>query len=226
MTIIYPINKINIAMPNWLENNASKSIIGYTIFIMGATWGVSTYILEDNRINDYRSQVQSEKSRGDALQARLDIMENENASLRVENISYMEILNSSPDSFPLAPKKINQLKNELKQLKEEITEAEVVDSGSSVPGNKIPSSQIISVSEGSSFYDKENKLLFAVIKITAYKDIILNIELPDGRIFKKIRAEAGASWEAEKANIYYKLIVKRVNYIGSYVDFNVVVTKP
>ena len=76
-------------MSNWVEDSPTRAIIVYTILIASATWLVSTYILDENKINFYRAESVSYK-------AKVEVLEFEIERLRNENERYLNWLQESP----------------------------------------------------------------------------------------------------------------------------------
>lgn len=104
-------------MSNWFEENPTKSIISYTLVVIAATWAASYFVIDENKINLYRSQVDNEKSVNRQLQAKVSVLEGKILDLSNENKQLKEWLSSEATSYPALVNKIQALeKNSVRDL--------------------------------------------------------------------------------------------------------------
>lgn len=103
-------------MSNWFEDNPMKSVISYTFIVVGFTWAVSTFVLQDNRINLMRSEVDSQKAVAEQYKAKVELLQREIDTIRSENIEYRAWLSQSKDAIPTIVPRITELKLKIAEL--------------------------------------------------------------------------------------------------------------
>ncbi len=84
-------------MSNWLQDHPSTFVITYTLLIAGATWGASTFILQDNRMNLAKSELEAQKALVEQYRAKSELLQNDIEVLRAENQEYKGWLAQSKD---------------------------------------------------------------------------------------------------------------------------------
>ena len=71
-------------MSNWFESNPTKSVIGYTILIIGVTWAFYKFTFEESKIDNYKSQIETKQATITQYQARIEYLEEENQKFKSE----------------------------------------------------------------------------------------------------------------------------------------------
>lgn len=104
-------------MSNWFQEHPATSIITYTLVIVGATWATSTFILQDNRLNLARSELESQKAVAEQYKAKTELLQNDIAALRSENQEYRAWLAQAKDAMPVMVPQLIDLKRQLAELK-------------------------------------------------------------------------------------------------------------
>ena len=87
-------------MSNWFEDNATKSVIGYTLVVAAATWATSTFILQDNRLSLLRGEVDSQKTLAEQYKSKVELLQRELDNVRLENSEYRTWLGQTKDAIP------------------------------------------------------------------------------------------------------------------------------
>lgn len=103
-------------MANWFSDHPSTSIITYTLVVVGATWATSTFVLQDNRLNLAKSEVESQKSLAGQYKSKTELLQKDIEALRAENQEYRTWLAQSKDAIPIMVPQIVDLKKQLARL--------------------------------------------------------------------------------------------------------------
>lgn len=76
-------------MANWFQEHPITTIIGHTILVATTTWLVSSFIIDENKVNLYRAQaenasaqIKSEQVITEQYKAKVSILEADVANLR------------------------------------------------------------------------------------------------------------------------------------------------
>ena len=100
-------------MANWFSDHPSTSIITYTLLVVGATWATSTFVLQDNRLNLAKSEVESQKSLAEQYKSKSELLQKDIEALRAENQEYRTWLSQSKDAIPIMVPQIIDLRKQL-----------------------------------------------------------------------------------------------------------------
>jgi hypothetical protein len=103
-------------MTNWFSDHPSTSVITYTLVVVGATWATSTFILQDNRLNLAKSEVESQKSLAEQYKSKSELLQKDIEALRAENLEYRAWLAQSKDAIPIMVPQLVDLKKQLARL--------------------------------------------------------------------------------------------------------------
>src|SRR5438874_194418 len=110
-------------MANWFEDNPGKSVISYTLLIAGATWAISTFVLQDNRLNLARSELESQKTSTEQYKSKVELLQRDIELLRSENAEYRNWLGQTKDAIPVIVPRIADLKEKVTKLETELSHA-------------------------------------------------------------------------------------------------------
>lgn len=59
-------------MSNWFSDNPVTSIIGHTVIVAAGVGALCIFVLNDNRINLYKAQVETSKAQAETSKAQVD----------------------------------------------------------------------------------------------------------------------------------------------------------
>lgn len=205
-------------MSNWVEKSSARSFILYTVFVVGATWTVFTYFFDDNKVNGYRSQAESEKAAAGQYKAKTEVLEVEISRLRDENKKYLDWLSATPSSIPFLENKLKALTEENATLKIELTSAEIsaTDNPFSIPDLKsVPYVATKTLSLGEAYIDQKTNATIGIGTITPNFTANGNITLP-GQNQKEIDSiKAGDNWVFLYGGKQFKLSVIKVDWFSN-----------
>lgn len=104
-------------MSNWFQDHPATGIITYTLVIVGATWAASTFVLQDNRLNLARSELESQKAVAEQYKAKTELLQSDISTLRSENQEYRAWLAQSKDALPIMVPQLIDLKRQVEEMK-------------------------------------------------------------------------------------------------------------
>lgn len=195
-------------MSNWLENNPVKSLITYTFIIVTATWSFYKFTFEENKIESYRTQIETKNSIINQHQARIDYLEKENNKLN-NIIKEFEEWNSKSDDPTLFYKR---------NYYSAITNKILYSKNIKKTGDKI----IISVSKNDSYINEELKLI--IIPREILPNDICKLEINYGNDFYKIvELKIGDSKKISSNLGTINLFFNKINYINSIVGLELTI---
>lgn len=82
-------------MSNCIEKNPTKSLVIYTIAVIGAVWAILTFVLDDNKESLHKKQIDNLNTIIDIKEEKIKHLERENSILINTNQKYIEWLQSS-----------------------------------------------------------------------------------------------------------------------------------
>jgi hypothetical protein len=80
-------------MISWFENNQTKSVIIYTVFVAGTTWTIFNVLLDDKKLASAKAEV-------DQYKAKTEVLEAQTSHLRDEYQKYQGWLAATPGTVP------------------------------------------------------------------------------------------------------------------------------
>lgn len=99
-------------MANWFKDHPTPSIIGYTFLIASTTWAISYFVIDENKINLYKAQIETKRTElsnqeiiTEQYKVKLSIRESEYSDLLRKNQQYESWLMDDSKSFPFLEKK-------------------------------------------------------------------------------------------------------------------------
>lgn len=197
-------------MSNWVENNPSKSIISYTFVVAAFTWAVSTFVLQDNRINLLRSEVDSQKAIAEQYKSKVDLLQREIDTVRAENSEYRAWLSQAKDAVPIIVPRITELKSKIAEL-ERRTPAAPAESPASA---STPTSvEDIRVSRGRAHMDSATGLVIALLSVDVERRARVSVKLPGKAVAEESTVQAGWQWGFSIGGASYALTVMEVNFV-------------
>lgn len=103
-------------MSNWFEDHPAPAIITYTLVVVGATWATSTFVLQDNRLNLAKSELESQKTLAEQYKAKSELLQKDLEVLRSENQEYKNWLAQSKDAIPIMVPQLVELKKQVARM--------------------------------------------------------------------------------------------------------------
>lgn len=203
-------------MSNWFSDHPITTIISHTLIVGAGVWAVSAFVLNDNKINLYKAQVETSKAQVDNSKTiaeqyiqKVSGLESEVARLRAENERYLTWLASDPKSFPALSLKISNLERDL-------SAARMLSQGAGETQSQ--ASDILyefskGFSKGESFKDPMTKAVIGVSDIASNFTARGVVTLPDGEKINISGAKPGDSWDFTKSGKNYRLTLDSVNWI-------------
>lgn len=196
-------------MSNWLENNQTKSVITYTLMIVGVTWAVSTYVLQDYRINLLKSESDSQRAIAEQYKSKSELLQREIDAIRTENIEYRTWLSQAKDAVPIMVPRLIELKAKIAELESRPSTA--IEKPASEPP---PEAR---VSRGRAYIDQTTGLVFTVLSVGVDQRASVAVKLPSKNAVEEIKVFPGWQWKFESKGSEYILTVIEINFIGDSV---------
>ena len=203
-------------MSNWFSDHPITTIISHTLIVGAGVWAVSAFVLNDNKINLYKAQVETSKAQVDNSRTiaeqymqKVSGLESEIARLRSENERYLTWLTSDAKSFPALSLRISNLERDLSAAKL---------LGPSAGENQSSAGDILyefskGFSKGESFKDPMTKAVIGVSDIAPNYTASGVVSLPNGEKINLTSARPGDSWDFEKSGKSYRLTLDSVDWI-------------
>ncbi|WP_186193205.1 hypothetical protein [Burkholderia gladioli] len=201
-------------MGNWFEKNATSSIVLYTIVVAGATWGASTFILQDDRLNLAHSELETQKSLTESYKAKAELLQHDVETLRAENREYENWLGQTKDAIPVIVPHITELNDKITRL-----EAEARTRAASSP--VADASRAVSARLGSAFIDDVTGLVFTVRKTNPNQTADISIKLPGTETPMEASINAGQQWHFTWKNTKYLLTATDISFITDTVELRI-----
>lgn len=219
-------------MSNWFQDNPTTSVITYTIFVAGATWAASTFILQDNKLNLANSELESQKAIVEQYKAKSEILQSEIEGLRIENQEYRAWLAQSKDAIPIMVPQLIKLKSQLAKFKqldgiaENATGTEISEIHNSSTATVSPKAQVVknlpvnfslaqTAKRGIAGIDETTGLVVTVVGTRANNTASLIISFPDRDVVTDESVYAGKKF---KFNWGGQTIVLTIIQIEFYTD--------
>lgn len=205
----------------WFEENPTKSIITYTIFIVGVTWGGSYFILDENKVNVIRAEVENEKAITNQYKAKTEVLEDQITQLRNENKKYLEWLSGTPNTIPYLELKINTLNEELHPKKNIGRGNGILEDlqGSGTGKVGVPAyvnAATLNIGEG--WVDQNTNLTFGVNQVLQDFTAEALIGIPGQKEQELKQVKPGKSWIFTKGAKQYQFVVKNINWYTNKVE--------
>lgn len=204
-------------MPNWFENNATKSIITYTLVIVVATSAVTIFLLKDNQVALIQSEVNAHKAVSDQYKSKADILSKDLETVRSENAEYRSWLSQSKEAVPAIMPRISELKTYIAALEGQVSELSK-NSPVSVP-------IIRDARRGLPVIDKLTGLRLEVQEVTIDRHASILVKFPDRDTKTQLLVKGGEEFPFKHGPVAYKLSIVRVYYIADGIEFSVLQDK-
>lgn len=168
-------------MANWFEDNPTKSIISYTILVAGSVWAISTFVLNDSRLNLKQAELESKQAQIEQYESKVALLERDIALVRSQNAEYLEWLGRTPGALPAIMPRIAALKAQVSRLQADGKRDNVAPDGSID----------VSVKKGTAFEDPVSGVVVAVLNTTPQLTADVQLTPPEGKSLKPNLAAGG-----------------------------------
>ncbi|GEM_PF-6552569 len=196
-------------MINTIEKHPGYTLLVVALSVMTATWALLTFVLEDNKINFYKAQVESINAENSSYKARIDFLQKENDKIIETNKIYFEQISKDPNSIVFLQKKLGDLTNENISLKNKNSTTSNTDKISSKQHDKFDEN--IDIRRGEAYYSKETEAIIGLNDIDLDRNASINLKLPN-QSEKTLKVKAGKSFNYTFGQKNYKLIIKNLNF--------------
>lgn len=216
-------------MSNWFQENPTTTIIGHTILVATTTWFVSSFVIDENKVNLYKAQsenanaqIKTEQSTTEQYKAKVSVLEAEIENLKATNKKYLSWLEEEKHSFPVLEKKIINLEKELQSAKSNTIHEKNETSKSNAKFDIEPYSFRETLSKGSSFIDPKTSATLGVADITSDYRATGTLNIIGQETKELHRISPGTTWVFEQDNKTYKLTLEFVNWLSNTVTVSIV----
>lgn len=199
-------------MPNWFEENPTKSVIVHTILISASTWAASTFILQDNRLNLAKSELESQKTLTEQYKSKTELLQRDIDQLREENTEYKAWLEKTKDAIPLITPRILELKSKITSLESELN--------STTRTSANPTKEI-STSIGRAYLDETTGLIISTKKTTIERTALIEIKFPESETRTTSTATPGQQWKFSAKNKKYQITIIEILWFTDTVRFRI-----
>ncbi|WP_409259399.1 hypothetical protein [Pseudomonas sp. KCJK9009] len=203
-------------MANWFQEHPVFTIIGHTIVVATATWVVSSFVIDENKVNLFKAKAENAESMSAQFQSKISVLELELAKLKTENGRYLSWLVGEPKSFPALEKKISELEARLADSQAKAISG-VIESNS--PATRPDSLYEFSrdFTRGESFVDPKTKAIIGISSIAADNSAKGTLHLPGSKSVEVEGIRPGSTWTFEKNGVRYQLTMETVNWTNNSV---------
>lgn len=216
-------------MCNWFQEHPCTTIIGHTILVATTTWIVSSFVIDENKINLYKAQaenasaqIKNEQSITEQYKAKVSVLESEVSNLRTINQRYLSWLGEEPKSFPSLEKKVAGLESQLNAALLRVSEIQNTTNRSKSEPVYIPYEFKGVFKKGGSFVDPKTLATIGISDISPDYTAKGVLYLPGTDSVELSRTQPGTTWLFEEGQKTYKLTLESVNWINNSLEASVV----
>ncbi|MDD0999298.1 hypothetical protein M5G20_26010 [Pseudomonas sp. TNT2022 ID1044] len=201
-------------MPSWFQEHPAFSIISHTIVVATATWLVSSFVIDENKVNLYKAKAESAESRAEQFNAKISILESDLANLKSENDRYLTWLTSDPKTVPAMEKRIKELEGSLASAA--LNKVSEHHEGSDQPLVK-PKYYEFSKSfmKGETFVDPKTNAVIGISNISIDNTARGTLYIPGSETIELQNVGPGATWKFDKNGVKYQMTVEGVNWLNN-----------
>ncbi|MFJ5490298.1 hypothetical protein ACIPT9_03305 [Pectobacterium carotovorum] len=216
-------------MSNWFQEHPAITIVGHTILVATTTWLISSFIIDENKVNLYKAQaensnaqIKNEQSIAEQYKAKVSALESEITNLRTINERYLSWLGEEPKSFPSLEKKLASIESQLNEALQRASEATKENNSPKDTSVYIPYEFKSSFEKGTSFVDPKTSATLGVSDISSDYTATGVLYIPGKNTIDIYRTKPGATWFFEHNDKSYKLTLESVNWINNSLKASVV----
>lgn len=204
-------------MSNWFEDNPCKSIILYTILIVGATWGATRFILQDNRIELLRSELDVQKALSEQYKTKAEFLSKDLENVRAENTEYRAWLSQSKVAFPAIMPRLTELKTYIAALEGQVAQ---------LSKNTAAYTPVVkNARRGIPIVDEQTGLQIDVKEVTIDRRASIIVKFPDRDTKSYLSVKRGEQFKFKHGPASYTLSVVEVYYLADSIEFSVLQEK-
>lgn len=198
-------------MYNWFQNNPACSVISHTILVAATTWAISTFILEDRKLSDLKSQLDTQKVITEQYKARADVLLKDVERLYSENTEYKIWLEKDKKIVPSIVVTENLgMKKEIELLK------------SRLKNNSRGSETNETLTKGKAYIDNELDMSVTLDDISVYNDATVYVRLPGSiKLTKLASIKSGEVFPFENDGQKFKINFIDVNFVSGILEFTI-----
>ncbi|NRT16605.1 hypothetical protein HNP99_002976 [Flavobacterium sp. 28A] len=195
-------------MSNWFETNPTKSIISYTILIIGVVWVFYKFTFEESKIDNYKSQIETKQATISQFQARIEYLEEENLKFKSELKDY-EDWNSKSENPTLFYK--SQY------------EKTILTRDNSVKTNISKNTDLknIKISKSESYINKDLDIIIGLTDVSVNYGCFLNISYGNSLNINFENKNIGDTILLESNKGKIKVTINKVNYVYSNIEISI-----
>lgn len=206
-------------MSNIIERHPGYTLLVVSIGVMTITWAILTFVLEDNKVNFYKAQIESVKaetenikSENSTYKSKIEFLEKENAKLNSTNQVYFDYIRKRPDAILFLQKKIEDLTAENLLLRN--GSSLLLDSSATNPITKTAYNAKAEISRGEAYIDEVTGLVIGLNEINIDRQANVKITLPAKEEINQ-KVEAGKIYEFKSKMKNYALVITQVDYYSN-----------
>ena len=179
----------------------------YTIIIVGASWGVTTFVLDKRKVNTNNAEVEQYK-------AKMEIMEHDMNILREDNKKYLSWLQSIPNAAAFIELKLKNLEKDNLSQGDRLT-ARVAATGTEA--NKKPpyGYSIENMHKGEAFIDPYTGVSLGISEINSKFEATVILSIPGRPAQEFKRVKTGMSWNFDFKDEKFKIVVYKINWYNN-----------
>ncbi|WP_343631282.1 hypothetical protein [Fluviicola sp.] len=202
---------------NWFEDNPTKSIITYTLIIIGAAWAFYRFTFEENKLDLYKAQIESKKSEISQYMARIDFLEKENTRLNVILKDFEDWNSKSSDPGLFYKNKFKELALLKAKYEKSLALNNTVLNNTAHNSKNSKTSLDVDISKSSTYINDDLGIVIAVNDVNLYGDcnITISVGMKKNETFKDVKV--GRQFSYDKISI----TLSEAQYIGSYAKFHI-----
>jgi hypothetical protein len=179
--------------------------------IVAATWAVSTYVLQDYRINLLKSETDSQKAIAEQYKSKSELLQRDIDAVRAENAEYRSWLSKSKDAIPTMVPQLIELKEKIAELEKRDTKNQ------NTPETLTGLAAETRVYRGRAYIDQATGLVFTVLSVDVDQRANVAVKLPNKNAAEEVKAYPGWQWNFESKGVAYVLTLSEVNFMGDSV---------
>ncbi|MDA0426639.1 hypothetical protein ACBG90_00755 [Stutzerimonas kunmingensis] len=208
-------------MSNWIQEHPAYTIIGHTIIVATTTWFVSSFVIDENKVNLYKARAENADAISEQYKAKISVLELELARLRGENERYLSWLMQEPRAIPALESKIKALELRLGSIQSSDANGRT-SNNPVIDAKKLPYEFVSPFSKGESFVDPRTKATLGIFDINPDYTAEGVLYLPGGENVELNNVKPGATWIFEQGGSNYKMTLEGVNWISNSLKASVV----
>jgi len=194
---------------NWFENNATKSVLVYTMFIAASVWAIFIFVYDESKINLFEAKVERIEAEAREIDARNMVLSTRLEYLIEENRKLNEWFEKIPSTIPYYENQITLLKTKLKLVEDQLAQT---PNPTISQENKPRYYNYIKGGVATTFFDPKTNSTLGISKINYGDTAEINLTLPNGQKIKEDGIKAGETWTFNEDGKDYRLILDSIDW--------------